>query len=182
MYSGGENAYPFADLVRQAPRGHLPQMKNKRTGERGGGYMLMEPLVRIATESGARLRQDTRFERLVVESDGRVSGVVATSYGAQVVIRARRGVALASGGYAFSPGMLEQHTPPSRGTPVRPPTSMMVRRSGPHRQSAPISATWTPPLLPYTPTRDSWCAGFSWTNTATGSSTRTHTQVGSPTN
>lgn len=111
MYSGGENAYPFADLVRPAPRGHLPQMQNKRTGERGGGYMLMEPLTRTAAESGVRLRQDTRFERLVIESDGHVSGVVATSYGEQVVIRARRGVVLASGGYAFSPRMLEQHTP-----------------------------------------------------------------------
>ena len=41
MYSGGENAAPFNTIAEPAPRGHLPQAPNKRTGEKGTGYMLM---------------------------------------------------------------------------------------------------------------------------------------------
>lgn len=111
MYSGGENAYPFAELVRPAPRGHVPQMRNKRTGERGGGYMLMEPLAETVASLGVRIDYDTRFERLVAESDGRVSGVVVTSYGEELVVRARRSVVLAGGGFTFNPDMVARHVP-----------------------------------------------------------------------
>src|SRR5690606_13805451 len=44
MYTGGENAAPFNTIAEPAPRGHVPQMSDKRTGEKGGGYMLMKPL------------------------------------------------------------------------------------------------------------------------------------------
>lgn len=111
MYSGGENAYPFADLVRPAPRGHVPQMQGKRSGERGGGYMLMEPLAETVGSLGVRVDYDTRFERLVSESDGRVSGVVVTSFGEEVALHARRSVVLAGGGFAFNPAMVAQHVP-----------------------------------------------------------------------
>ena len=45
MYTGGENAFPYNQIAVPAPRGHVPQMQNKRTGEQGGGWMLMKPLV-----------------------------------------------------------------------------------------------------------------------------------------
>jgi 3-oxo-5alpha-steroid 4-dehydrogenase len=117
MYSGGENAYPFADLVRPAPRGHVPQMRGKRTGARGGGYMLMAPLAENVASLGVRVDFDTRFERLVTESDGRVSGVVVRSYGEELVLRARRSVVLAGGGFAFNPEMVARHAPALIGRP-----------------------------------------------------------------
>jgi len=117
MYSGGENAYPFADLVRPAPRGHLPKMSNKKTGERGGGYMLMKPLVETAAARGVRVRYDTRFECLVTESDGRVCGVLTRLYGDEVAVRARRAVVLAAGGFAYNPTMVAQHIPALNGRP-----------------------------------------------------------------
>ena len=49
MYSGGENAYPFNTIATPAPRGHVPQMPNKKQGEASAGYMLMKPLVETAT-------------------------------------------------------------------------------------------------------------------------------------
>ena len=75
MYSGGENAAPFNTLVDPAPRGHVPQMSEKNTGEKGGGYMLMKPLVETAEKLGVRAEYDLRVQTLVVDGD-RVVGVV----------------------------------------------------------------------------------------------------------
>ena len=52
MFTGGENAYPFNTIAKPAPRGHVPQMANKRAGEASAGYMLMKPLVDTATSLG----------------------------------------------------------------------------------------------------------------------------------
>lgn len=117
MYSGGENAHPFANLVPPAPRGHIPQMVDKRTGERGAGYMLMLPLVTTAERSGARVRYDTRFRRLVLAEDGRVCGVVARRLGEEVAVRARRGVVLAAGSFTFNADMVARHVPELLGRP-----------------------------------------------------------------
>jgi 3-oxo-5alpha-steroid 4-dehydrogenase len=117
MYSGGENAHPYAELVAPAPRGHLPQMAGKRTGARGGGWMLMSPLVATAGARGVGVHYDTRFEALVVEPDGRVCGVVARHYGADVAVRARRSVVLATGSFAYDEAMVARHVPLLAGRP-----------------------------------------------------------------
>ncbi|POX57213.1 flavoprotein [Streptomyces sp. Ru71] len=117
MYSGGENAHPFSEMVRPAPRGHLPRMENKRTGERGGGYMLMKPLVETAERLGVKAHFGLRIEQLVVEGDGRVCGVVARGYGERVTVRARRGVVLATGGFTYNEEMLAAHAPLLVGRP-----------------------------------------------------------------
>ncbi|MGW1005530.1 FAD-dependent oxidoreductase [Streptomyces sp. NPDC002520] len=117
MYSGGENAAPFDEIAAPAPRGHLPRMENKRTGERGGGYMLMKPLVDTAERLGVKAHYGMRIERLVVERDGTVRGVVARSYGEQVTVRARRGVVLATGSFTYNDEMLAAHAPLLSGRP-----------------------------------------------------------------
>ncbi|MBD0423943.1 FAD-dependent oxidoreductase [Streptomyces sp. TRM S81-3] len=117
MYSGGENAHPFDEIAEPAPRGHLPQMDDKRTGERGGGYMLMKPLVKTAERLGVKAHYGVRIERLVVERDGRVCGVVARSHGERVTVRARRGVVLATGGFTYNEEMLAAHAPLLMGRP-----------------------------------------------------------------
>jgi 3-oxo-5alpha-steroid 4-dehydrogenase len=118
MYSGGENAYPFNTIATPAPRGHVPQMSNKKQGEASAGYMLMKPLVETATAAGARPLYDVRAQRLVVESDGRVAGIVARQYGADVTIRARRAVVLATGSFAYNDAMVAQYAPRIAGRPA----------------------------------------------------------------
>lgn len=59
----------------------------------------MKPLVETAERLGVKAHYGMRIERLVVERDGRVCGVVARSYGGRVTVRARRGVVLATGGF-----------------------------------------------------------------------------------
>ncbi|KUI14762.1 flavoprotein [Mycolicibacterium acapulense] len=118
MYSGGENSYPFNTIATPAPRGHVPQMSNKKQGEASAGYMLMKPLVETATAAGARAIYDVRVQRLVVESDGRVVGVYARRYGEEIAVRARRGVVLAMGSFAYNEAMVAQYAPRIAGRPA----------------------------------------------------------------
>lgn len=118
MYSGGENSYPFNTIATPAPRGHVPQMTGKKQGEASAGYMLMKPLVDTATAAGARAIYDVRVQRLVVESDGRVVGICARQYGTDVAIRARRGVVLATGSFAYNDAMVAQYAPRIAGRPA----------------------------------------------------------------
>jgi 3-oxo-5alpha-steroid 4-dehydrogenase len=118
MYSGGENSFPFNTIATPAPRGHVPQMSNKKQGEASAGYMLMKPLVETATAAGARALYDVRAQRLIVSDDGRVVGVVARRYGDEVAIRARRGVVLATGSFAYNEAMVAQYAPRIAGRPA----------------------------------------------------------------
>lgn len=118
MYSGGENSFPFNTIAAPAPRGHVPQMSDKKQGEASAGYMLMKPLVETATAAGARARYDVRAQRLVVGSDGRVVGLVARQYGAEITVRARRGVVLATGSFAYNDAMVAQYAPRIAGRPA----------------------------------------------------------------
>jgi 3-oxo-5alpha-steroid 4-dehydrogenase len=110
VYSGGEDAWPFNEIARPAPRGHLAKTK------RATGWLLMQHLAEAATSAGARVSTDTRVDRLVVE-DGRVVGVQGQRFGEMVSLRAQRGVVLTAGGFVFNDEMLRQHCPPlARGT------------------------------------------------------------------
>ena len=87
VYTGGENAWPFNQIAPPAPRGHIPQIQNKRLMEKSGGWMLMHHLTNTATTGGAQLMADTRVTRLVVDEDGRVVGIRGRHFGADVAIR-----------------------------------------------------------------------------------------------
>lgn len=122
MYSGGENAAPFNAIAKPAPRGHVPQMSDKVTGEKGGGYMLMKPLSETAEKLGVRSEFDIRAQRLVIDTDAdgvdRVVGLVAKRYGKDVTIRARRGVVLATGSFAYNDDMMRRFAPRLVGRPA----------------------------------------------------------------
>ncbi|MGV9709041.1 FAD-dependent oxidoreductase [Gordonia sp. NPDC003424] len=114
MYSGGENAAPFDATIPPAPRGHVPRMPaaEKHTStSRGGGYMLMKPLTDLAASLGVRSVYDVRAQSLIVDSSGRVVGLRATQYGREIAIRARNGVVLATGSFAYNQTMLESFAP-----------------------------------------------------------------------
>lgn len=121
MYSGGENAAPFNATIPPAPRGHVPRMSAEEkhsTSSRGGGYMLMKPLTDRATGLGVRTEYDVRAQNLIVDADGRVLGLIATQYGRRISIRARRGVILATGSFAYNQTMVESFAPRLAGRPA----------------------------------------------------------------
>ena len=110
-WSGGENAYPFNEIADPAPRAHIPQAQDKVSGERSSGWVLMKTLADRALDAGVKTEYNLRAERLVVDDDGAVTGVVFRRFGEEVAIRARRGVVLASGGFAANGEMLARHAP-----------------------------------------------------------------------
>jgi 3-oxo-5alpha-steroid 4-dehydrogenase len=118
MYSGGENSFPFNTIAEPAPRGHIPRMADKKQGEASAGFMLMKPLVETATAAGARALYDIRAQRLVVASDGRVVGLVARQFANDVTVRARRGVVLATGSFAYNEAMVARYAPRIAGRPA----------------------------------------------------------------
>lgn len=111
MYSGGENAYPFNELVRPAPRAHVPQMEGKKTGRKGGGWMLLSALTTTALRRGAKVEYDTFVERLVTDGEGSVVGLVARRYGDRICVRARGGVVLSTGSFTYADRLLAAHSP-----------------------------------------------------------------------
>ena len=118
MYSGGENAYPFNTIAAPAPRGHVPQMQNKKQGEASAGFMLMKPLVETATAAG---------RAVAVRRAGAVPGRRVRRPGRRhprppirhdVTIRARRGVVLATGSFAYNDSMVARFAPRIAGRPA----------------------------------------------------------------
>lgn len=101
----GENSWPFTELAGPAPRGHRP------AAEDFGGWLLMDRLTTAAEGAGARVRYDTYATNLIVADDGRVTGLVARTYGGEYAIRARRGVVLTTGGFVDNDEMLAAHAP-----------------------------------------------------------------------
>jgi 3-oxo-5alpha-steroid 4-dehydrogenase len=106
VYSGTENAWPFNEIARPAPRGHY----SADQGLASGG-VLMQTLTQAAMKAGAAVHANTRCLALVVESDGRICGVVVRAAGEQSAVRARGGVILTTGGFISNREMLARHAP-----------------------------------------------------------------------
>ncbi|MFD7064487.1 FAD-dependent oxidoreductase [Streptomyces sp. NPDC059906] len=101
----GENAWPYNEIARPAPRGH------RTATEAFGGWLVMEKLVAAAEEAGAVTHADTLATALIVDGTGRVVGVTARRHGEDLAYRARGGVVLTTGGFADNEEMLADHAP-----------------------------------------------------------------------
>jgi len=93
IYSGNEEAYPFAEEAKPVPRGHKP----KKEGS-AGGYIIEQMI-------------ETFAQTLIQDESGRVVGVLAQIDGAPAAIRARKGVVLTTGGFIMNRAMVEQFAP-----------------------------------------------------------------------
>ncbi|APE11825.1 hypothetical protein BO226_23710 [Rhodococcus sp. 2G] len=134
MYSGGENTAPFRTFVDAAPRGHLARVPMPRNGEQAAGHVLMPTLIAKVADLGVRVESDIRVQRLVVDDTGRVVGIVAQRFGDTLAVKARRGVVLATGSFAYNDEMMQAYAPrPRRSThpvPERQPGVPRPRRTG----------------------------------------------------
>ena len=105
VYSGGEDTLPYAAIAAPAPRAHIAKVPG------AGGARLMEVLLAALRRTAVDVRTDARADQLVVDDNGRVVGVSCRIDGAPAAIRARKGVVLAAGGFAFNEEMVEAHVP-----------------------------------------------------------------------
>lgn len=105
-YCGSEKAWPYRDLAKPSPRGHVPPSQHLT-----GGRELMRVLLASADRLGAKLQLNATAQRLILESDGRVAGAAVEIDGKTQHIRARRGVVLAAGGFIHNAEMVKQYAP-----------------------------------------------------------------------
>jgi 3-oxo-5alpha-steroid 4-dehydrogenase len=105
-FSGTEQAWPARELAKPALRGHVPGVEGMN-----GGRRLMEALLSRAVTLGVSLRASVSADRLVIESDGRIAGVIVTVAGESLAIQAKRGVVLACGGFIHNREMLKLYAP-----------------------------------------------------------------------
>lgn len=110
-YSGSELSHPWRDRVRPAPRGHVPDVPGAKSKYIGGGAWIQRRLLELTLDSRTQLVPGAVGQRLVRGSDGVIEGVVALLDGRQQTFRARRGVVLATGGFARNREMVSQHAP-----------------------------------------------------------------------
>jgi succinate dehydrogenase/fumarate reductase flavoprotein subunit len=105
VFSGGEESWPFNELAKPAPRAHKPQAPG------AAGAFLMQKLLEAASRTKMRVLEDTRAERLVVDSDGVVVGIAARQVEGLRTIRARGGVVLTAGGFISNREMMLRYAP-----------------------------------------------------------------------
>jgi 3-oxo-5alpha-steroid 4-dehydrogenase len=102
-YSGNEATYPFSQRAKPVPRGHKPRQKGD------AGALIMQSIIGGVKASGARTVTEALCETLVTAEDGRVVGAVATIDGEERLVKARRGLVLAAGGFIKNQEMLAKH-------------------------------------------------------------------------
>jgi 3-oxo-5alpha-steroid 4-dehydrogenase len=105
-YTGNEKVWPFIEQAKAAPRGHSVPVP----GELGGASMVIDLLLKRATDLGVQIRYETAATNLVVDDEGRVVGVRWKNFGETGAIKAKA-VIIAAGGFAMNADMVEEHTP-----------------------------------------------------------------------
>lgn len=112
-YSGNELARDFAAVVAPVPRGHMPQPSS-------AGVDVFTPLSNTVANLGIDVRMETAAQRLVVDSDGRVVGVIAQGSDGQLAIKANKAVVLTAGGFGNNAQMVAENFPLTnkRGTTI----------------------------------------------------------------
>lgn len=107
LYTGNEKAWPYNEQARPAPRGH----QARGSVEKHGGASAMEALLATMEREQVPAIYDTGVTGLVVDGDGRVTGVEARQSGKTVYIRAHKAVILAAGSFNLNHDMVSQYLP-----------------------------------------------------------------------
>lgn len=104
-YTGCEKAYPHNTVAKPVPRGHMVAAPG------AAGHVLINALTASAEKAGTRFEYDANVTALVVDENGAVVGVRFRRAGQEDFVRARRGVLLATGGFAMDQDMLKEFLP-----------------------------------------------------------------------
>jgi 3-oxo-5alpha-steroid 4-dehydrogenase len=106
IWSGSEEAWPFVERARPAPRGHCPKFLGM-----GGGRYVMDVLAQRVIEAGVQVLYNARALALVADGGCDVHGLVLRCDGEPRYARARRAVVLCAGGFVMNREMVRQHAP-----------------------------------------------------------------------
>ena len=106
IWSGSEEAWPFSEAARPAPRSHTVQFQGF-----GGGRKLMDVFEAQVRALSVDVRCNARALCLVADEDGGVAGIVVRIEGKEQYVRAIRGVILCAGGFCMNQEMMRRHAP-----------------------------------------------------------------------
>jgi len=108
------------EMAEVYPSGRVPTVPDEfiatrihvnTAGAAGGGKFHCDTLYNIATAAGVEVLLDAPVEKLIRDGDKGVVGVTASSAGAQINVKAKKGVILASGGFDRSTEMSRTFSP-----------------------------------------------------------------------
>jgi len=105
-WTGSELAYPYSEIAVPAPRGHTVQQEGSNAG-----LLMMQKLIEASEKAGVRTLNLALVETLVQDEARRVVGLVARVDGEERLVRARKGVVLAAGGFIHNREMVKRHAP-----------------------------------------------------------------------
>lgn len=105
IWSGSEQAAPFCNAAKPAPRGHVIQHMGW-----GGGRPLVDILEQRARDAGAEVIVDARAVALITDGD-RVCGAVMRIDNVNRFVKAAKGVVLATGGFVMNEDMRRRYCP-----------------------------------------------------------------------
>ncbi len=103
--SGNEEAWPYREQARPAPRGHKVALEGH-----AGGAKMMELLIARTQQLGARIQIECWARELVRDGE-RIVGVRYRNFETERTVRARKGVMLATGHFTNNPEMLAKWAP-----------------------------------------------------------------------
>ncbi len=106
IWSGSEEAWPFVERARPAPRGHCPKFLGM-----GGGRYVMDMLAQRVIAAGVQVLYNARALALVADGGRDVHGLMLRIDGEARYARARRAVVLCAGGFVMNREMVKQHAP-----------------------------------------------------------------------
>ncbi len=110
-WTGNEKVWPFREQARAFPRGHKITSPGGQQELGEGGRKLMTHLIKRAEEAGARIVIDANVKNLIVDASGRVVGVKYKSFEGDRYVQARKGVLIATGGFAMNKEMAAELSP-----------------------------------------------------------------------
>ncbi|WP_150302644.1 FAD-binding protein [Pseudomonas saliphila] len=104
--TGNEKVWPYKLIARPAPRGH----KVAGIGENAGAEA-MKAILKRCDDLGIDARYDCQVQSVIRDEQGRVIGVEARQNGEVLRIGARRGLIMATGGFAMNREMVSANVP-----------------------------------------------------------------------
>lgn len=106
LYTSNEKAWPFRDIAKPCPRGHNLEIEGDN-----GGPMFMDIVTQQVESRGVRVECNARALKLIADERGEIFGIVVRIDGEEQNVRARKGVILATGGFAMNPKMWRHYSP-----------------------------------------------------------------------
>jgi len=119
LYTGSEQAYPFAQQAKPCPRGHNLQVE----GDNGGPLLMKILMENIGRRDRIKVEYETRALTLIIDDDGSVIGLVIRQHQRELNVRASGGVILCAGGFVMNEEMVRKYAPMLSGgnTPIGNP-------------------------------------------------------------